>query len=140
MNETTNQDTQATHATSGGTDISRYPRWISPLILGSAGILLLPVVRTTWHNVYGARWAYILLASFLISFGLTPLIIRLAHFLRVFDFPAARKVHAEPTPLLGGLAIYLAFVISILANSIFDQQVLAILLVGTILSTCRHPG
>jgi UDP-GlcNAc:undecaprenyl-phosphate GlcNAc-1-phosphate transferase len=84
--------------------------------------------------VYGARWAYILLASFLISFGLTPLIIRLAHFLRVFDFPAARKVHAEPTPLLGGLAIYLAFVISILANSIFDQQVLAILLGGELSS------
>ena len=133
MNETTNQNAQRTPAAPTRGDISRCPWWISLLVLGLAGTLLLPTVRTTWHNVHGARWAYILLASFLTSFGLTPLVIRLARFLQVFDFPAARKVHTEPTPLLGGLAIYMAFAISVLANSILDQQVLAIMVAGTLL-------
>jgi UDP-GlcNAc:undecaprenyl-phosphate GlcNAc-1-phosphate transferase len=47
--------------------------------------------------------------------------------------PASRKVHAAPTPLLGGLAIYLAFTVAILANSILDRQVIAILVGGTLL-------
>jgi UDP-GlcNAc:undecaprenyl-phosphate GlcNAc-1-phosphate transferase len=88
---------------------------------------MLPDVRITWHTVYGARWAYILLLSCLISFGLTPVVIRLARYLKVLDFPATRKLHREPTPLLGGLAIYTAFGVSLLANSILDHQVVAIM-------------
>ncbi|MBI4572923.1 MAG: undecaprenyl/decaprenyl-phosphate alpha-N-acetylglucosaminyl 1-phosphate transferase [candidate division NC10 bacterium] len=112
--------------------IARYPLWISLLSLGLAGALLLPGVRTTWH-MSGARWLYILVVSGLISFGFTPLVIRIASLLQVLDFPASRKVHTEPTPLLGGLAIYTAFGISILANSILDQQVMAIMAGGTLL-------
>ncbi|HXZ43812.1 MAG TPA: MraY family glycosyltransferase [archaeon] len=97
------------------------------LVLALVGILLLPGVRTAWHTVYGARWAYILVISCLISFGLTPFLIRLARFLEVLDLPAMRKLHAEPTPLLGGLAIYTAFGVSLLANSILDNQVVAIM-------------
>jgi len=47
--------------------------------------------------------------------------------------PASRKVHSAPTPLLGGLAIYVAFTLAILANSILDRQVVAILLGATLL-------
>jgi UDP-GlcNAc:undecaprenyl-phosphate GlcNAc-1-phosphate transferase len=95
--------------------------------------LLVPTIRHTWHTVYGGRWAYILVMSSLVSFGLTPIVIRLAYVLGVLDFPASRKVHAEPTPLLGGLAVYTAFGVSILANSILDGQVVAIMLGGTLL-------
>jgi UDP-GlcNAc:undecaprenyl-phosphate GlcNAc-1-phosphate transferase len=95
---------------------------------------MLPDVRTTWHSVYGARWAYILLLSCLISFGLTPVVIRLARYLKVLDFPATRKVHREPTPLLGGLAIYTAFGVSLLANSILDHQVVAIMVGSCLLA------
>jgi UDP-GlcNAc:undecaprenyl-phosphate GlcNAc-1-phosphate transferase len=133
MNETKNQDASTKPPASDGGDISRCPWWISLLVLGLAGTLLLPTVRTTWHNVYGARWAYILIVSFLISFGLTPFVIRLAHHLKVLDLPATRKLHAEPTPLLGGLAIYAAFGVSILANSILDHQVVAIMVGGSFL-------
>ena len=42
-------------------------------------------------------------------------------------------MHAAPTPLLGGLAIYMAFSLAILANSILDRQVVAILLGATLL-------
>jgi len=40
----------------------------------------------------------------------TPLARRLALHLGVVDMPAARKVHANPVPYLGGLAIILAFI------------------------------
>ncbi len=115
------------------TGIGRCPWWISLVTLSLSGILLLPEVRNTWHTTYGARWAYILLISCLISFGLTPVVIRLARFLEVLDFPAMRKLHSQPTPLLGGMAIFTAFGISLLANSILDKQVVAIMAAGSLL-------
>jgi UDP-GlcNAc:undecaprenyl-phosphate GlcNAc-1-phosphate transferase len=133
MNETGNREAQRDSAVPAGGDIGRCPWWISFLVLALAGTLLLPGVRTTWHTVYGARWAYILVVSCLISFGLTPIVIRFARFLEVLDLPATRKLHAEPTPLLGGLAIYTAFGVSILANSILDNQVVAIMVGASLL-------
>jgi UDP-GlcNAc:undecaprenyl-phosphate GlcNAc-1-phosphate transferase len=114
-------------------DLPRWPWWVSLTILGVATFLLFPGVRDPWHTAYGARWAYIFLLSGLTSFGLTPIVIRMARFLEVLDLPASRKVHTEPTPLLGGMAIYTAFGISILANSILDRQVVAIWAAGTVL-------
>lgn len=57
-------------------------------------------------------WPYLLapLMAFALSFGLTPLAIRAAHRFGVVDVPKdERKVHKEPIPLMGGLAIFLAF-------------------------------
>ncbi len=133
MNETGNREAQRNSAPPAAGDIGRCAWWISFLVLALAGTLLLPGVRTTWHTVYGARWAYILVVSCLISFGLTPIVIRFARFLEVLDLPATRKLHAEPTPLLGGLAIYTAFGVSILANSILDNQVVAIMVGASLL-------
>ncbi len=133
MNAISNRNTQKTSAIPPGGDIGRCPWWISLLVLALAGTLLLPGVRTTWHTAYGARWGYILVISCLISFGLTPIVIRLARFLEVLDLPAMRKLHGEPTPLLGGMAIYTAFGVSILANAILDDQVVAIMVGACIL-------
>lgn len=133
MTDATNRKAPFLTAVSRPGDIGRCPWWISLLVLGLAATLLLPTVRTTWHSVYGARWAYILIVACLISFGLTPVVIRLARFLEVLDFPATRKVHADPTPLLGGVAIFTAVGVSILANSIMDDQVVAIMVGGSLL-------
>lgn len=48
------------------------------------------------------------LVSFLIAFFTTPLVIRLSKRLGAIDRPNDRKVHANPTPTLGGLAMFLA--------------------------------
>ncbi len=133
MTDATHQKAPFLAALSDQGDIGRCPWWISLLVLGLAGTLLLPPIRATWHNVYGARWAYLLVVSGLIAFGLTPLLIRLAGFLEVLDFPATHKAHAEPTPLLGGVAIFTAVGVSILANSIMDYQVVAIMAGGSLL-------
>lgn len=116
-----------------GTGLGRCPLWVSLVLLALAAVLVLSPARETWQSVYGARWAYILIVSGLISFGLTPVIIRTAHATGVLDMPASRKVHATPTPLLGGLAIYLAFALAILANSILDREVIAILVGASLL-------
>jgi UDP-GlcNAc:undecaprenyl-phosphate/decaprenyl-phosphate GlcNAc-1-phosphate transferase len=108
------------------------PWTISFATLASAAVLLLPPLREYWQQS-GGRWAYILVISGLVSCGLTPIVVWLGWTFGVLDMPASRKVHAEPTPLLGGLAIYLAFLTSVLANSIFDAQVAAILAGGTVL-------
>ena len=113
-------------------DVGSIPLWLSLVVLTTAAVLLVTPLRGIWLS-YGGRWAYILLVAALTAFGSTPLMIRLAFHLRVLDYPDARKVHGAPTPLMGGLAVYLAFGISILANSIIDQQVVAILIGASLL-------
>lgn len=56
--------------------------------------------------------------AFLISYILIPIIIRLALRWRVVDNPGQRKVHASPKPLMGGVGIFLGFMLVILGNLI----------------------
>ncbi len=51
--------------------------------------------------------------AFAAALVLTPFARRLASQTGVLDFPASRKVHDEPTPLLGGVAIYFAILFSL---------------------------
>jgi UDP-GlcNAc:undecaprenyl-phosphate GlcNAc-1-phosphate transferase len=44
------------------------------------------------------------------SWAVTPLVIRMAHALGALDLPGARKVHAQPVPRIGGLAVFFGFV------------------------------
>jgi len=120
-------------AVDAATGLGRCPVWASFALLALVAAYLVFPARAAWQSVYGARWAHILVLSGLISFGVTPIVIRAAHALGILDMPASRKVHSAPTPLLGGLAIYLAFTVAILANSILDRQVIAILVGATLL-------
>lgn len=52
------------------------------------------------------------LGAFFLSVLLTPLVRRFAIKVRAVDKPNNRKVHQNPIPLLGGVAIYLAFSLS----------------------------
>jgi len=52
-------------------------------------------------------------SAFFLAASATPLVKRLAVRLGVVDRPAARKMHTRPTPLMGGVAIYLAFVLTL---------------------------
>ena len=61
---------------------------------------------------------------FIIAALATPYIIKLAHFTNAVDAPNARKVHQKAMPRLGGLAIYIAF---ILGYMVFDAKQLALI-------------
>ncbi len=64
-------------------------------------------------------------AAGVISFLLTPPVKRLAHCIGAIDVPKdARRMHKKPIPRLGGLAIYLAFiVVSLVLNKVTAQSV-----------------
>lgn len=59
----------------------------------------------------------ILVVGFAAALGLTPLSRQIAMRLGVVDKPNHRKIHQDHKPLMGGLAIYLAFAISLLLFS-----------------------
>src|SRR5687768_4147574 len=77
----------------------------------------------------------IILASGLISFIATPLIRKLAQSINFVDRPAARKVHASPIPMLGGVAIYIGFISSMAVGGASHYQELLGVLVGATIMT-----
>ena len=79
------------------------------------------------------RWFFLLVFSFLIAFLLTKLIRNVATKLKVFDHPNERKIHKKPIPLLGGLAIYVSFVITIFLNFSFSIELKGVIIGGTII-------
>jgi UDP-GlcNAc:undecaprenyl-phosphate GlcNAc-1-phosphate transferase len=56
----------------------------------------------------------IIMVGIAASLGLTPLTRQLAQRIGLVDEPKGRKVHLAPTPLMGGMAIYLAFMLALL--------------------------
>ncbi len=97
----------------------------SDLTLGAARLalvigLLVPPTRH-WFLDAGLRWPYIVVVACAVSLFVVPLVRRYAIWREVLDQPAARKVHAVATPLLGGAGVYLAFAITVLANFHFSM-------------------
>jgi UDP-GlcNAc:undecaprenyl-phosphate GlcNAc-1-phosphate transferase len=65
-----------------------------------------------WIIIY----LYLFVFAFVLSLLLTPALRRFAVGWRVLDAPSERKVHLSPKPLLGGLALYLSFIITVFLN------------------------
>ena len=74
--------------------------------------------------------------ALLASLGLTVPIRHLALRFGMVDKPGPRKVHLNPIPLLGGMAIYLGFVLAILLSrhGVPQQQIVGILAGATLLA------
>ena len=113
-------------------DVNRLYRylWLPALIVAVA--LSAPPVRKLFTDI-GLRWVYILLISFTASYLLTPLFGRLARRFNILDHPDSRKVHLDATPLLGGAAVFAAFLFSLLLNGIFTVKLGTILISATVL-------
>lgn len=73
--------------------------------------------------------------STLISLAVTPLIKRFAIHVKVIDVPKdERRVHKKPIPLLGGLAIYISFIITLfLREGMVKDSKLGIIIGATII-------
>jgi UDP-GlcNAc:undecaprenyl-phosphate GlcNAc-1-phosphate transferase len=79
------------------------------------------------------RWLFLFVFSFLLTFLLTKIARRVARRLNVLDHPEERKIHKEPIPLLGGLAIYISYVVTIFLNFNFSIELKGVILAGTII-------
>ena len=67
--------------------------------------------------------------ALIVSLAITPFVKKFAHRVGAIDVPKdARRVHKHPIPRLGGLAIFVGFLISILFLAEIDRQVQGILL------------
>jgi UDP-GlcNAc:undecaprenyl-phosphate GlcNAc-1-phosphate transferase len=76
-----------------------------------------------------------LIASFLIALFLTPVVRRLALRYNIVDVPKeARKIHTAPIPYLGGLAIFVSFVVVTLTFLPMSRELAALLLGGALLA------
>jgi len=63
---------------------------------------------------------------------MTPMAIAIAKKLNIVDNPNARKVHKAPIPRMGGIAIYLAFVVGVMATGFYTRKVAALLIACTL--------
>ncbi len=75
-------------------------------------------------------------SALLLAIGVTPLMRRLALQTGTVDKPAARKLHASPVPLLGGAAIYVAFILVLFffGDRDYINQVVGIFVGATLMS------
>lgn len=82
---------------------------------------------------------YVILAlavAFLIAFASTPAVIALANKIKAIDIPKdERRVHKKPIPLIGGLAIFYGFIVSVLCFAVIDRPTMGILIGATIMVT-----
>jgi len=94
--------------------------------------LLHPATRSLFFNS-GLRWHFILLFSVLAACFLTPLCRVLALKLKILDRPDWRKIHDQPTPLLGGVAVFIAFSVALFLNNVFLPGMKSLLLGTTLI-------
>ena len=80
------------------------------------------------HNVL-----YIIIITFVLSLILTPLSIKFAKHVGAVDIPdGKRKVHNKPIPSMGGIAIFISFLIGYMLFAPKSDQMLAVLIGGFI--------
>ena len=96
-------------------------------------VLVLPFFRFYFTSM-GLRWLYIFLFSLSLSYLLTPLMRLVALKINILDNPDSRKLHKNATPLLGGIAILIAFSFSLVANMLLEKGLLVLLCGGMIMA------
>ena len=75
-----------------------------------------------------------LLCALVVSFLMCPLVKSFAYKIGAIDVPKdSRRMHKKPTPRLGGLAIFLGFIVSLLIFVPIDRQLRGILLGAVII-------
>jgi len=74
------------------------------------------------------------IVAFIITFSLTPFVKKLAFQIGAVDIPKDnRRMHKKPTARMGGLAIYIGFIVSALLFSKIESAIAGILIGSTII-------
>ncbi|MCX7956851.1 MAG: undecaprenyl/decaprenyl-phosphate alpha-N-acetylglucosaminyl 1-phosphate transferase [Endomicrobia bacterium] len=98
-------------------------------------ILILLFVRDIGRlaYVYNFRWLYLIILSFLLTYFFVPFIIKFAYKFGLLDYPSERKVHLTPIPRIGGIAIYIGLIFSLIRNVQFAKEIVGIIISTTVL-------
>lgn len=76
---------------------------------------------------------YIVLIPLIASLVFVPFVKKIAHHINAIDVPNERKVHKKPMPRLGGLAIFLSFLVGYMFFAPLTTQMISILISSFIL-------
>jgi len=105
-------------------------RWMRILALLVGGLMSLP-----WPGIglmlLGAK---LLLASILLTYAFMPAVIRMARSMGAVDMPDERRVHQQPTPRIGGLAVFLSVNITLLSNFNYSVELKAVCISGALVA------
>jgi UDP-GlcNAc:undecaprenyl-phosphate GlcNAc-1-phosphate transferase len=104
--------------------------WQSALAFALLAALMAPPVRQWWRHT-NLVWPYLVSVAFAAAFFAVPLVRAGALWRGVVDQPSARKVHTVTTPLLGGLAVYFGFALTVLFNFSFSRELKGVALGAT---------
>lgn len=88
---------------------------------------------SAWAWEKDLRWFYLFLIAFFISSLAVPLSIHLAVRFQVFDMPDPRKMHRAAMPRLGGMAIFLGTVLTLLRNLQWSAELAGLAAGGAII-------
>lgn len=84
-------------------------------------------------TINGFNIYIIILVTFLTSLMAVPIVKKLAEHVNAIDYPNARKVHTKPTPRLGGLAVFAAFLVGYMLYAPMTTKMLSILIASFII-------
>ncbi|MFH1415972.1 MAG: MraY family glycosyltransferase [Elusimicrobiota bacterium] len=99
------------------------------LFLLTAFIYLVSPFGGTLFYIHGIRWVYVLLISSMATYLLMPPAISIGHRAGLLDHPdEERKIHKIPIPTTGGIAVFIAFFLTLTRNLNMSTQVKGILL------------
>ncbi|MBL7198466.1 MAG: undecaprenyl/decaprenyl-phosphate alpha-N-acetylglucosaminyl 1-phosphate transferase [Candidatus Omnitrophica bacterium] len=94
-----------------------------------------------------SHYFVVFLVALVISWFITPVIANLAKRLRVLDVPEKNKLHKKATPRLGGIAIFVAYFISLLVTKNLNSNCgviivggMSVLLLGTLDDVFKVPA
>jgi UDP-GlcNAc:undecaprenyl-phosphate GlcNAc-1-phosphate transferase len=111
-------------ATSAATGILHARSAVCSAAFATAGIAVVlgfvGLSRTTLSPQL--HWLSLAGMGFALTFLVVPLVHRYARWHGIVDVPSARKVHSVPTPLLGGVAVFVGFAVPVLVNFGFSRQ------------------
>jgi UDP-GlcNAc:undecaprenyl-phosphate GlcNAc-1-phosphate transferase len=105
---------------------------VGPSAVGLILLVLLaaPPVRRWAHDTH-LVWLYLVGVAFAASFCAVPIVRGYAVWRGVLDLPSPRKLQKVSTPLLGGVAVYFAFAVTVLFNFNFSRELKGVALGAT---------
>ena len=78
--------------------------------------------------INGVNMYYIILITFVSSLLLVPIVKKVAIHINALDIPNKRKIHKKPMPRLGGLGIFLSFLVGYMFFAPLTTQMISILI------------
>ena len=85
-------------------------------------------------EMYYLRLFLIFLVPMFSSLLVTPQVIKMAYHINAIDIPKdERRVHTKPIPRIGGLAVYISFILAILLFGNFSKELLSIVIASFII-------